>query len=61
MSEKDAKPIVNQVSEQLHGSKPTVTEASAKKPFVEPTISVATDVLEATTYFQGPTIEAAST
>lgn len=37
------------------------TELTGKKQFVEPTISVPTDVLEATTFFQAPTIESAST
>jgi len=33
----------------------------AKKQFVEPVVSVPTEVLEATTFFQAPTIESAST
>ena len=32
----------------------------ALKPFVEPRVSVPTDVLEATTLFQAPTIEAST-
>ena len=37
------------------------SEPTSKKQFVEPTVSVAADVLEATTFFQAPTIESAST
>jgi hypothetical protein len=33
----------------------------AKKQFVEPVVSVPTEVLEATTFFQAPTIESATT
>ena len=49
-----------QVNEQ---NRPTeaATELTSKKQFVEPTISVPTDVLEATTFFQAPTIESATT
>lgn len=60
MNEKDAKPVVNQASEQLHQGEPIIAGTSAKKLFVEPTISVPTDVLESTTFFQGPTIEGSS-
>jgi hypothetical protein len=35
--------------------------ASAKKAFVEPTISLPVDVLEATAFFQGPTVTSGST
>ena len=61
MNNKDAQPIVYQVGEPLHPSEPTTLEISTKKVFVEPTVSVPTDVLEATTFFQAPTIESAST
>ncbi|MGI8918737.1 MAG: hypothetical protein ACR2H6_09050 [Pyrinomonadaceae bacterium] len=37
------------------------TEPTSKKPFVEPPVSVPADVLEATTFFQAPTIESATT
>jgi hypothetical protein len=30
-----------------------------KKPFIEPIVSVPVDVLEATTFFQGPTLDVA--
>ena len=37
------------------------TEPTSQKQFVEPTVSVPADVLEATTFFQAPTIESATT
>lgn len=49
-------------NDQVTEDQPTeeVIEPGSKKQFVEPTISVPTDVLDATTFFQGPTIESAS-
>ncbi len=51
----------NSVSEQV-GERNEQTEAQQieKKPFVEPAVSVPIDVLEATTFFQAPTIEAST-
>jgi hypothetical protein len=43
-----------QISEQ---NEPIVSQSAEKKPFVEPVVSVPVDVLEATTFFQAPTIE----
>ncbi len=37
------------------------TQAVVKETFVEPTVSVPTDVLEATAFFQQPTIESSTT
>ena len=34
--------------------------APEKKPFVEPLVSVPVDVLEATAFFQGPTVDTVS-
>ena len=50
-------------SDQIDQKQPTeaATEQTSKKQFVEPTISVPADVLEATTFFQAPTIESATT
>ena len=50
-------------SDQIDKTQPTeaATEPTSKKQFVEPTISVPADVLEATTFFQAPTIESATT
>jgi hypothetical protein len=56
-------PIVpgrDQLNEQDRPTEATAEPAS-KKQFVEPTISVPADVLEATTFFQAPTIESATT
>ena len=36
-------------------------DPGGKKLFVEPMVSAATEVLEATTFFQAPTIESATT
>jgi hypothetical protein len=38
----------------------TDNDATGKKLFVEPSVSVPTDVLEATTFFQQPTIESST-
>ena len=50
-------------SDQIDQKPPpeAATEQTSKKQFVEPTISVPADVLEATTFFQAPTIESATT
>ena len=50
----------DQIVEETRQNVPTGNEPTVKKLFVEPTVSVPTDVLEATTFFQQPTIEAAS-
>ena len=57
----NAQPDVNQLGEPLHPSERTTLEIATKKVFVEPRVSVPTNVLEATTFFQAPTIESAST
>ena len=38
--------------ENENATSPEITEATEKKPFVAPKISVPVDVLEATTFFQ---------
>ena len=50
----------DQLNEQDRPTEAAI-EPISKKPFVEPTVSVPADVLEATTFFQAPTIESAST
>ncbi len=50
----------DQINEQNRATE-TASEPTSKKQFVEPTVSVPADVLEATTFFQAPTIESAST
>ncbi|HKR60700.1 MAG TPA: hypothetical protein VJS64_13350 [Pyrinomonadaceae bacterium] len=51
----------DQSNEQALTVEKAVVEPAGKKLFVEPTVSVPADVLEATTFFQAPTIESAST
>ena len=50
-------------SDQIDPNQPNeaAAEPTSKKQFVEPTVSVPADVLEATTFFQAPTIESATT
>ena len=50
--------MVEQVNEESLQTEHTVPVV--KETFVEPTVSVPTDVLEATTFFQGPTIESST-
>jgi hypothetical protein len=45
------------VSEQVNESERPDPNTDAKVPFVEPKISTPEDVLEATTFFQGPTVD----
>ncbi|PYS94123.1 MAG: hypothetical protein DMF64_02145 [Acidobacteria bacterium] len=53
--------VVNeQYTEQVERSEQPLPSVAEKKQFVEPTVSVPVDVLEATTFFQAPTIEASS-
>ena len=57
------KQITLHENDQANENQPAeaVVEPGNKKQFVEPTISVPADVLEATTFFQAPTIESATT
>ena len=50
----------DQIVDETRQNVPTGNEPTAKKLFVEPTVSVPADVLEATTFFQGPTIDVSS-
>ena len=43
-------------SEQVT-DQPELKQPDSKMPFVEPTVSTPEDVLEATTFFQGPTVD----
>ena len=45
----------DQASNHVETSPDPISGANGKKPFVEPEISSAVDVLEATTFFQGTT------
>ncbi|MDQ1557664.1 MAG: hypothetical protein QOD32_724 [Pyrinomonadaceae bacterium] len=55
----------NTVNEQLEqverGESALPQPAQDKKPFVEPVVSVPVDVLEATAFFQGPTVDTIQT
>ncbi len=57
MNTQNNHPVSEQLTEQIERSEQPL--AAEKKQFVEPAISVPVDVLEATTFFQQPTIEAA--
>ena len=45
------------VSEQVNDAEVTNQKTDARAPFIEPTVSTPEDVLEATTFFQGPTVD----
>ena len=53
-------PVSDQLNKQDRSPEAAI-ESTSKKQFVEPTVSVPADVLEATTFFQAPTIESATT
>ena len=59
MNTPNNKPVSEQLTEQCERERETLTPAAEKKQFIEPAVSVPVDVLEATTFFQQPTIEAA--
>ena len=46
--------------EQAERRNDAVEDNPVKKPYVEPAVSVPNDVLEATRFFQQPTIEAST-
>lgn len=53
---------VNEQLEQLERSEGALKQPTQeKKPFVEPVVSVPVDVLEATAFFQGPTVDTVQT
>lgn len=60
MNKQKIVPDSDQLNEQDRSTE-AATESTSKKKFVEPTVSVPADVLEATTFFQAPTIESATT
>lgn len=49
------------VNEQLEQTERSENSAREKKTFVEPTVSVPVDVLEATALFQSPTVDTTAT
>jgi hypothetical protein len=46
-----------QPNDTQHESSESNARAAEKKPFVEPSVSVPADVLEATALFQAPTVQ----
>ena len=48
------------VSEQVKDQNELTVSESSKLAFVEPTVSTPEDVLEATTFFQAPTVDTTS-
>lgn len=56
MNKQNSHNASEQVSER---NEQTSVQPVEKKPFVEPVVSVPVDVLEATTFFQAPTVEGA--
>ena len=55
------KPTSPIVSDQVKESEIKTSHPDTKSPFVEPTVSAPEDVLEATTFFQGPTVDTTTT
>lgn len=47
----------NNASEQVNEATELTAQVNTKMPFVEPTVSTPEDVLEATTFFQAPTVD----
>ena len=60
MNNQNPNPVNEQFAEQIERTEQTHTQPVEKKQFVEPVVSVPVDVLEATTFFQAPTIEAST-
>jgi hypothetical protein len=54
-------PVAGEVNKPAVQTEATDTDLADKKLFVEPTVSVPSEVLEATTFFQQPTIESSTT
>ncbi len=57
MKTQNNNPFNEQFSAQPEHNEQAPTQPVEKRPFVEPLVSVPVDVLEATTFFQAPTIE----
>ena len=60
MNTQNNRQLNEQYTEPVERSEQPLTPSKEKKQFVEPTVSVPVDVLEATTFFQAPTIEGTS-
>ena len=57
MNTKNSNPVNEQLEQLERGESASAQSAQEKKPFVEPVVSVPVDVLEATAFFQGPTVD----
>ena len=61
MNTKNSNPVNEQLEQMERGEGALAQPAQEKKPFVEPMVSVPVDVLEATAFFQGPTVDTIQT
>ena len=62
MNTKNSNPVNEQLEQLERGESVTASQpGQEKKPFVEPAVSVPVDVLEATAFFQGPTVDTIQT
>lgn len=61
MNTKNSNSFNEQLEQVDRGESALAQPAQDKKPFVEPVISVPVDVLEATAFFQGPTVDTIQT
>jgi hypothetical protein len=61
LNTKNSNPVNEQLEQLERGEGVLSQPAPEKKPFVEPVVSVPVDVLEATAFFQGPTVDTVQT
>ncbi|HYP00716.1 MAG TPA: hypothetical protein VER76_11040 [Pyrinomonadaceae bacterium] len=61
MNTKNSNPANEQLEQMERVEGVSSQPAQEKKPFVEPVVSVPVDVLEATAFFQGPTVDTIQT
>jgi hypothetical protein len=61
LNTKNSNPVNEQLKQVEHRDGALTQPAQDKKPFVEPVVSVPVDVLEATAFFQGPTVDTIQT
>ncbi len=57
MNTKNSHPVNEQLEQIERGENTLAQPKQEKRPFVEPVVSVPVDVLEATAFFQGPTVD----
>ncbi len=60
MTKQNNNPFGEQLTGQSEQNEQVPEQSVDKKQFIEPVVSVPVDVLEATTFFQAPTIEAST-